>query len=103
MLLENLLPTLPSNQLELLIVTVGAAGAILVIYSQFVEAEHRRDLIRMIGAGGLTVYALSLMNLIIILASFGIFAAAFVEFLEIYLGVHKHTRADMLEYFRSKK
>ena len=103
MLLERSLPYLPATPTELLVMVTAFIGAALVIYSQFIEAEHRRDLIRLIGAGGLLVYSLSIWNLIFIITSAGIFIAALIEFIEIYLGVHKHTREDIRKYFASKK
>lgn len=95
MLLETIVPTLPTTNTELLIYLAGILGAIILIYSQFVEAENRRDLIRMIGALGLFCYSLYIMNIIFILATFGIFVAALVEFIEIYLGYHKHSQKDI--------
>ena len=46
----------------------GILGAVLLIYSQFVEAENRRDLIRLLGAGGLFVYAYFIQNMIFLIA-----------------------------------
>jgi len=81
-----------------MIFIIAVLGVIMLIYSQFVEVENRRDLIRMIGAMGLLVYSLSLLNLIFIIASFGIFIASLIEFIEIYLGYHHHTRKDVEVY-----
>lgn len=69
---------------------VAVLGVILVVYSQFVEAEHRRDLIRMVGAAAVLVYALSIENWIFIALAGGIGLAAFIEFVEIKTGRHKH-------------
>ena len=102
MLLESWWPQLPASSTELLLLIVAALGAALVIYSQFVEAEHRRDLIRMLGAAALFVYALSIWNWIFIIVTAGIFIAALIEFVEIYMGIHKHTREDIKEYFNKK-
>lgn len=73
----------------------GILGAVLLIYSQFIEAEHRRDLIRVLGAGGLFVYAYFIENIIFMIASAGIGIAALIEFIEILIGVHKHLPEDL--------
>jgi hypothetical protein len=96
------LTPLPSFFPDLLIQLVAILGAILVIYSQFVEAEFRRDLIRAIGALAVLVYALFIMNYIFILVSGGIFIAAVVEFIEIYFGLHKHKNRDIEQYKKMK-
>lgn len=98
MLLETIIPNLPNTNLQIAIFAVTIVGAILIIYSQFVEAENRRDLIRMIGAMCLLVYSLSILNIVFIITSFGIFIACLVEFIEIYLGYHHHTRKDVEIY-----
>lgn len=103
MLFETLIPNLPSDPVSLLVLIVAGIGAVMVVYSQFIEAENRRDLIRLIGALGLGVYSLTINNIIFIIASFGIALAAATEFIEIYLGIHKHTREDLREYFKMKK
>jgi hypothetical protein len=81
--------------LDIGIKIVAVLGTILVIYSQFVEAEHRRDLIRMIGAAAVLVYALSISNAIFITLAGGIFLAALVEFIEIATGRHHHRPIDV--------
>jgi hypothetical protein len=68
----------------------GVFGAILLIYSQFVQLEHRRDIVRLLGAGGLFVYAYFLGNLIFMITAGGIGIAALIEFIEIMTGMHKH-------------
>ena len=100
MLLDSLIPTLPTTTAEILVYIVAALGAVLLTYAIFVEAEHRRDLIRIIGAGGLLVYALFINNLIFMIAMGGVFLASLVEFIEIYLGLHVHSQEDL---GRSKK
>ncbi len=98
MLLESIFPTLPASNLELTIVVVAMLGTILLIYSQFIEAENRRDIVRMIGSFAVFTYALYIMNVIFIILTFGIFIACLVEFVEIYAGYHKHTREDVEIY-----
>ncbi len=98
MLLESFLPQLPSSNLELTIYIVGALGVILLIYSQFVEAENRRDLVRMVGAAGLEVYSLYILDPLFIITAGGIFLASLIEFIEIYLGLHQHTHEEIKKY-----
>lgn len=98
MLLETLIPNLPTDRLGIFIVVVGILGGILLIYSQFVEAENRRDLIRMIGSLGMLSYALSIPNFLFAATMGAIFLACLIEFIEIYAGWHKHTRSDVEIY-----
>lgn len=86
------------DHIEITVFVVGALGAVLLTYSMFVEAEHRRDLIRITGAGCLAVYALYIGNLLFTIAMGGVFIAALVEFIEIYLGLHKHSKEDLDRY-----
>lgn len=95
MLFETLIPTLPTDRLSTAIIVVGVMGGILLVYSQFIEAENRRDLMRMIASLAMLSYAIWIMNLIFILTMVGIFAASFIEFIEIYAGYHQHTRKDV--------
>lgn len=81
---------------------IAVLGVILVIYSQFVEAENRRDLIRMVGSAAVLGYAIVIKDWIFIVAFGGIFIAALVEFIEIYLGVHKHKEVDIDRYKKMK-
>ncbi|HAZ29005.1 MAG TPA: hypothetical protein DCY48_04510 [Candidatus Magasanikbacteria bacterium] len=82
---------------------VGVLGSILLMYSQFVEAENRRDLIRMVGAAALAVYAISIGNILFIITTTGIFFAALIEFVEIYLGIHTHFPAEMKTMIQTYK
>jgi len=103
MLLESIFPQLPNSGAELFLFISGALGAVLVVYSQFVEAEHRRDLIRILGAMGLLAYSLFIWNILFIIVSVGIGIAALVEFIEIYSGYHKHTPHEIKEYIKKYK
>ena len=98
MLLESIIPQLPSDMIESLVYIVAALGGVLLTYAVFVEAEHRRDLIRIVGAGGIFVYALYIQNLLFMIAMGGVFIASLVEFIEIYLGLHKHSKHDLGVY-----
>lgn len=95
MLLDTLLPQIPTNFTETIIYIAAILGVVMVVYSQFVEKENRRDLIRIIGAAGIFVYALSIFNLVFMLVSAGIFLAALAEFVEIMLGLHVHHHLEI--------
>ncbi|MBU0597010.1 hypothetical protein KJ641_01550 [Patescibacteria group bacterium] len=95
MLLESIIPQLPSSNTETAVFVVAVLGVILTIYSQFVEAENRRDMVRMVGSFSVFVYALYIFNIIFIVLSFGIFVASLIEFIEIFMGYHHHTRKDV--------
>jgi heme/copper-type cytochrome/quinol oxidase subunit 1 len=97
-LLQSIIPQLPTNRIETIVFVVAALGAILLTYSIFVEAEHRRDLMRIIGAGSMLVYALYINNVLFIIAMGGVFLASLVEFVEIYLGLHYHSREHLEDY-----
>lgn len=88
---------------EWFLVLSGAIGTILLIYSQFIEAENRRDLIRILGAGGLFVYAFFVENIIFMIATAGVGIAAFIEWIEIMMGVHKHLPEDLKSAIRKYK
>jgi hypothetical protein len=103
MLLESVFPELPTGLGEIFLLLSGILGMILVIYSQFVEAEHRRDIIRFLGSGGLLAYSIYISNLVFILLSVGIGIAALVEWVEIYLGYHRHTPHEIKEYIKKYK
>ena len=98
MLFEQILPQLPNTWSGIFFMLSGTIGAIAVIYSQFIEALNRRDLVRMIGAFGLFAYAISEYNPVFMFASFGIFAAATIEFIEIYTGFHRSKETKVQEY-----
>lgn len=98
MFLESLIPQNLTDPVENTVYIVATLGIVLLTYSIFVEAEHRRDLLRIVGAGGLAVYAMYIGNLIFLLTMGGIFVASLIEFIEIYLGLHHHNREDLEQY-----
>lgn len=102
MLLESLIPQLPNSLPEILIYVAAVLGAVLLTYAVFLESERRRDLVRVIGAGGLFVYALYSNNAIFMIAMGGVFLASLVEFIEILAGLHKHSPED-LECYKNLK
>ncbi len=98
MLLESLIPYLPSRGLETSVYIIGMLGTILLCYSIFIEAEDRSDLMRAIGATAVGVYTLYIQNILLTITMAGILIASLVEFIQIYIGLHKHTDQDIREY-----
>ena len=98
MFLETLIPTLPTTLSEIFIYAGAYLGIVLLVYAVFIEQEHRQDLIRMLGAGGLLVYALFIDNLLFTIAMGALAAASLIEFLEIIFGLHKHGLEDLKRY-----
>lgn len=83
---------------ETLVYLVALIGAVLITYGVWLETEKRQDLVMFLGAGCLIVYALFIGNVIFALAMAGLGLASLVEFIEIYLGLHKHSREDLKRY-----
>ncbi|OGH85774.1 MAG: hypothetical protein A2493_00980 [Candidatus Magasanikbacteria bacterium RIFOXYC12_FULL_33_11] len=95
MFLNNIFPNLPSSLLETIIYIVAALGIILITYGVFLETERRQDLVFLVGALCLFVYALYIDNRVFMIAMAGFGLASLVEFVEIYLGLHKHDRNEL--------
>lgn len=87
--LPTLLPSLPWDKLEIIITVIAALGAILLTYGIFLKTEKRQDIILLIGALCLLIYALYIGNLLFTIAMSGLALATFVEFIEIVFGLHK--------------
>ncbi|MBI2989987.1 MAG: hypothetical protein HYY51_02225 [Candidatus Magasanikbacteria bacterium] len=102
MLLDSIIPALPTSTTETLIYIVGGLGALLLAYGVFLEQERRQDLVRFVGAFGLLVYALFIDNKLFIISMGGLAIASLVEFVEIYLGLHKHSPEDLKRYKEMK-
>jgi len=98
MLLESLIPHLPTSTAEIWIFVGAGLSIILLVYSIFVEKEFRQDLIRLVGTGGLLVYAVYIDNLIFIIAMGAMAVASLIEFIEIITGLHKHSPEDLQRY-----
>ena len=96
--LENLFPYLPATLTETLVYVVACMGIILLVYSIFLETERRQDLLMLLGAACLLVYALFIGNWIFSLAMAGVAIAALIEFIEIYTGLHRHRPEDLKRY-----
>lgn len=89
---------LPPNWQSTFIIIAACFGTILLVYSIFIEQEHRQDLIRLLGAGGLLTYALAREEPVFAIAMAAICVASIVEFAEIYFGLHKHSPEDLKRY-----
>ncbi len=98
MLLESLIPILPVNLSELWIFLVACLGAIMITYAIFLEIERRQDLVFAVGAYCLFIYALYINNAIFTIAMLGLFISSCIEFIEIYVGLHKHSPEDLNRY-----
>lgn len=98
MLLESLIPHLPTSIAETWIFVGASLCIILLVYAVFIEKEHRQDLVRLIGTGGLLVYAVYIDNLIFTIAMGAIAVASLVEFVEIITGLHTHSPEDLKRY-----
>ncbi|PIR78302.1 MAG: hypothetical protein COU28_02380 [Candidatus Magasanikbacteria bacterium CG10_big_fil_rev_8_21_14_0_10_36_16] len=95
MFLSSLFPNLPSSTIELSIYIVAALGAVLITYAVFLEIERRQDLVFFVGSACLFVYALYTYNKVFMIAMAGLGLASLVEFIEIYLGLHKHDTNEL--------
>jgi hypothetical protein len=102
MLLQSLIPNLPTSLTELFVYVVAYLGAILLVYGLFLEIERRQDLVFALGSAGLFVYALYINNLIFMIAMGGLFLASVIEFTEIIFGLHKHNPEDLKRYKKLK-
>ncbi len=102
-MLENFLPQLPSSTSETLIYIVAILGAILLVYAVFLETERRQDIIIMLGAFSLMIYAIFIGNLLFTIAMAGLALAGLTEFIEILLGIHKEDKYHLKQLIREGK
>lgn len=98
MLLESFIPTLPLSLWQMFFYLLAALGAVLVTYAIFLELERRQDLVFAVGAYCLLIYAIYINNALFVIAMLGLFTASVVEFIEIYVGLHKHSPEDLKRY-----
>lgn len=98
MFFTNIFPNLPSTPLETLVFVHLGVGIFLLFYATFVELEHRQDLIRILGAAAVLLYAIVHMNTALIWVSGAIFLGSAIQFTEILLGLHKHSPEDLKRY-----
>lgn len=98
MFFNNLFPTLPNSPLDTIIYVHLAVGIFLLFYATFVELEHRQDLIRILGAAAILLYAITQSNIPLIWVAGAIFLSSAIQFTEILLGLHKHSPEDLKRY-----
>jgi len=98
MFLTSLFPTLPSGPIETLVYAHLAVGIFLLFYATFIELEHRQDLIRILGAAALLLYAIVNGNTALTWVAGAIFLGSAIQFIEILLGLHKHSPEDLKRY-----
>ncbi len=98
MFFNNLFPTLPTSALDTIIYANLAVGIFLLFYATFIELEHRQDLIRILGAAAVLLYAIVHHNIPLIWVSAAIFLGSAIQFTEILLGLHKHSPEDLKRY-----
>lgn len=89
MFLESWFPILPTSPIEIIIHVVAFLGILLLSYGVFLEAERRQDLVFLLGAACLLVYAIYIKNLVFVLAMGAFGLNATIEFIEILVGLHK--------------
>jgi hypothetical protein len=95
----SFLPTLPWTLSEIYLNMLACLGAILLAYGVFLESEKKQDVVFIIGAGCLFIYALWIGNTIFCVAMGGFAVASFVELLEIMLGRHVHSE-ELIERYK---
>lgn len=98
MFFTTLFPTLPNNPLDIFVYANLAVGIFLLFYATFIELEHRQDLIRIVGAAAILLYAIVHGNIPLIWVSGAIFLGSAIQFTEILLGLHKHSPEDLKRY-----
>jgi uncharacterized membrane protein HdeD (DUF308 family) len=98
MLFENLMPNLPTTILAQTFIVLAILGGIALIYATFVEREQKQDIIRALGAFLTIPYLIYTENTLMTIIQIGIGIAALIEFFEISLGLHRHTKKDLKSY-----
>lgn len=98
MFLTSLFPTLPNNLVDTIVYAHLAIGIFLLFYATFIELEHRQDLIRILGAAALLLYAIVHVNTALIWVSGAILLGSAIQFIEILVGLHKHSPEDLKRY-----
>lgn len=103
MLLDYLVPSLPSSALGIIFVVLAILGGIMLVYAVFVERELQHDILRAIGSLSIiphTLYAGSSLTGVILAA---VAVASLLEFFEIFTGIHHHSRRQVHEYQETGK
>ena len=102
MLLQNLIPYISLGWDQLAFNIIGGLGAVMLSYGVFLELERRQDLVFAVGAYCLFVYALYINSKLFAIAMFGFFIVSAIEFVEIYVGLHRHSPEDLKRYKRMR-
>lgn len=100
--LFSFIPNLPWTSTEIFLNISAGVGAILLVYGLFLEAERKQDLVFFLGATLLGLYAYWIGNKIFTIAMFGFGLSALVEWIEIMLGRHVHSR-ELVEDYKNPK
>lgn len=95
---DSYIPTMPTTIGETFLILGAFLGIVLLVYAVFIEQEHRQDIVRMLGAGGLLAYAIYIENIIFIIGMSAVALASLIEFIEILAGLHKHGKEDLKRY-----
>lgn len=98
MLLQNLIPQLPTSLPLLFMYVGGMLGTILLCYAIFLEKEYRQDLALALGAALLFIYAWYIKNIFFMISMGGLALSALAEFVGIIEGKHRHTGEEVKEY-----
>ncbi len=96
--LQNFFPSAPYSFLIIAVTVVGIMGALALMYAILLEEERRQDVVFVVGAASLLVYALLRHDPVFIFATLGIFLIAGRELIQILRGKHHHTVEDMRKY-----
>jgi len=86
---SNLMPFIPASIIEVTVYVVAILGTILLTYAVFLKKEKRQDVILLLGALCLLIYALYINNTIFVVAMAGLAMSSLTEWLEIVFGLHK--------------
>ncbi len=84
--------TPPDSIAHIIVIILGALGAILMLYGILLEKEKNQDAIFALGSFGLLLYAISLPNLIFTIAMAAFFLTSCIEWYQIHTGQHRHIK-----------
>jgi len=102
MLLENIIPNLPTSY-SLIIYLIALSGIVLLVYGVFLESEKRQNLVMIVSASCLFIYALIFKEPIFMLAMAGLFIANLFEFVEIMAGIHQPDKYELKRIIKTGK
>ncbi len=82
----------PSTILGIIVIILGALGALFMLYGILLEKEKSQDAVFAIGSFGLMIYAISIPNLIFTVAMAALLLGSIIEWYQIKTGQHKHIK-----------